>query len=139
MTTPADAEATLNLDGVTILVVEDHDPSRKAFCVILRLFGATALPAKDGNEALAVASEKRLDLIFCDLRMAGMDGFELKKRLDGDPALAAVPVVALSGLGSAVDRDRIAEAGFAGHLLKPANYEAIAAQLERFFGDRRKA
>jgi two-component system CheB/CheR fusion protein len=137
MTTAADPDATPNLEGVTILVVEDHDASRKAFCVIVRLFGATALPVRDGQEALAVASAQRPDLIFCDLRMPGMDGFELKRRLDADRALAGVPVVALSGLGSAEERDRIAQAGFAGHLLKPVSYDAIGAQLKQVFGDRR--
>jgi hypothetical protein len=128
----------LDLRDVTVLVVEDYDASRRALCAIVTALGARAVPARDAAEALAAVAQEKPDLILCDLRMPGMDGFELLRRLRADVSLAAVPAIAMSGLDSDADREQISLAGFAGHLLKPVDLRMVAAEIERVFGARGK-
>jgi len=119
----------LNLEGMSVLVIEDYDTVRKAFCLIVRSCGATALGAANGEEALRLAAAQRPDVIFCDIRMPRMDGFEVLKRLRAIPSLRHMPVIAVSGVGSDVELDRIAAAGFETHLVKPVALETIDALL----------
>ncbi len=125
--------ARLNLEGVTVLVAEDHEDSREVVCGMVRSYGATAHGARDGMDALAKIVRNKPDLIFCDLRMPRMDGFDLLERLRSDPKLCRIPVVVISRLSEHADMMRTWNAGFSGHLVKPVELDALAAQLERVF------
>src|SRR4029450_2234939 len=78
---------TSPLVGVTIVIVEDHDDSRDAMAQIIAATGATVLEARDGAAALALITEHRPDLVLCDVRMPGTDGFWLLKQIRGDEHL----------------------------------------------------
>jgi CheY-like chemotaxis protein len=121
------------LDGVTVLVVEDHEDTREIFCEMVRFHGGTAIGAGDGKEALARIGETRPQLILCDVHMAGMDGYELLKQLRQDSDLAAIPVIAVTGVAG--EPKRIQKAGFDGYLLKPVDLNEVATLLERVFRD----
>jgi len=75
----ASAERTspqkLDLNGVTVLIVEDHPDSRDILRQVVESFGASAAVAADGHQALRVISSMKPDLILCDLRMPVIDGF----------------------------------------------------------------
>jgi len=114
----------------TVLVIEDYEAARKAMCLIVRSYGATAIGAADGEEALALAAAHKPDLIFCDIRMPRMDGFEFLNRLRATPGLRSVPVVAMSGVGSEVEVAHVESAGFAGHLMKPVEVDVVGAYVE---------
>ena len=133
--TPAD----LDLHGVTILIVEDHEDSREMLRQIVESFGAKAAVAADGREALATAAWLRPELVFCDLRMPVLDGYAFIERLRHDPALSRTAVLAVTALGTDADLRKTWAAGFDGHLVKPVDYDVIAQQLERvFWAHRRK-
>ena len=71
--------------------------------------------------------------------MPVLDGFGFIERLRADPLLSRTHVLAVSALGSDADLRRTWEAGFNGHLVKPLDYDMMAAQLERvFWAHRRK-
>jgi two-component system CheB/CheR fusion protein len=123
----------LDLRGVIVLVVEDHDDSRNVLCRIVESFGGTARGAESGEQALALALSEKPDLVFCDLLMPGMDGFEFIARVRSEPSLRKVRVIAVSCLGSDADFRNTWEAGFNGHLAKPVDFDIIAAQLARVF------
>jgi two-component system CheB/CheR fusion protein len=125
------------LRGTRILVVEDHLDSRHAMRMMAESFGATVRLAAEGHEGLAIASEWTPDLILCDLRMRGMDGYTFLRRLREEPRFQAVPVVAVSALGSDADVRRTWLAGFESHLVKPLDYDVLAGLLERLFWGRR--
>jgi CheY-like chemotaxis protein len=131
----ASAERTspqkLDLNGVTVLIVEDHPDSRDILRQVVESFGASAAVAADGHQALRVISSMKPDLILCDLRMPVIDGFGFIDRLRHDPNLSRTAVLAVTALGSEADIRRTWEAGFDGHVVKPIDYETIAAQLER--------
>jgi CheY-like chemotaxis protein len=132
------ASRKLDLHGVTVLIVDDDPDSRDMVQQVVYSFGASVAAAADGREALRIASWMRPDLILCDLRMPVIDGFGFIERLRHDPNLSRTAVLAVTALGSEADIRRTWEAGFDGHLVKPIDYQTIAAQLERIFWAHRK-
>jgi CheY-like chemotaxis protein len=91
MASPAEPRAT-------ILIVEDHDDSRDAMGQIVTALGYRAVLAGTGAEALTVLQGSRPDLILCDVRMPGMDGFTFVKAVRSQPGFARVKLVAVTGL-----------------------------------------
>lgn len=89
--------------------------------------------AHDGISALDLAAAYRPDLIFLDIGMPGMDGYEVALRLRKIPGLERTILAALTGWGQEEDRRRTADAGFDHHLVKPPEPQAIerlVAELE---------
>lgn len=130
----------LDLRGVTILVVEDNHDSRDMLRQIAASFGATVLSAANGEEAIALLATKPApDLVFCDLMMPRMNGFQFMDWLRRQPHLARIPVIAVSALGAESDIMKTWSAGFSGHLVKPVDFWTIAAQLHRVFWAHRQA
>ena len=101
-----------------ILLAEDDRFLRKAAEARLKSRGFTVVTAADGEEALAVARRESPDVIFLDLIMPKVQGFEVLKALKLDPATASTPVYILSNLSQPDDVDRAREAGAAGYLVK---------------------
>jgi len=132
------ASRKIDLHGVTVLIVEDDPDSRDMMQQVVESFGATVAVAADGRGALRIGSWMRPDLILCDLRMPVIDGFGFIDRLRRDPDLSRIAVLAVTALGSDADIKRTWAAGFDGHLVKPIDYETVAAQLERIFWAHRK-
>jgi PAS domain S-box-containing protein len=102
-----------------ILVVDDNTDAAVSFAVLLEHQGHEVATAHDGEEAVAKARVLRPHIVFLDLGMPRMDGFEAAKHLralsDGEP----MTLVALTGWGQKRDHERTREAGFDWHLLKP--------------------
>jgi two-component system, sensor histidine kinase len=115
----------------TILIVEDHDDSRDAMGRIVTALGYRAVLAGTGAEALTVLQGSRPDLILCDIRMPGMDGFTFAKAVRSQPGFARVKLVAITGLSDPAYAARLLAASFDGHLVKPLDYDALLAALDR--------
>ena len=107
------------LTTLIILVVEDTEDALEATGAMLDMLGAKVLVARNGREALDILAGGHVDLVLCDLRMPVMDGFEFVRELSRMAGAAAPPVVAMTGLAAATDRERTRAAGFADHLKKP--------------------
>ncbi len=118
------------LDGLCILVVEDIEDAREATRLMLEWLGADVLTAKDGVEALEMVMAARVDLIVCDLRMPRMDGFEFLHALHQLDGHTRQPVIAISGLASSADHQRIKAAGFAGYVDKPFDDVRLLAAID---------
>jgi two-component system cell cycle response regulator DivK len=124
----------LDLTGVTVLVVEDHEDSRDMLRQIVASTGARVLSAANGEDAIALlATKKAPDLVFCDLVMPRMDGHQFMEWLKRQPHLARIPVIAVSALGAEADIMKTWSQGFSGHLVKPVDFWTIMAQLHRIF------
>ena len=123
----------LDLGGLAVLIVEDDTDSRDMLAQMVGSFGATVATACHGGDAIDRIGEGHPDLIFCDLLMPKVDGYELIQWLRRSPQLCRIPVIAISALGTQADFDRTFAAGFSGHLLKPVDYGIIEAQLRRVF------
>jgi PAS domain S-box-containing protein len=108
-----------------ILVVDDNEDGAESLAVLLRLEGHKVWVAKDGPAALAAALADPPEMVVLDLGMPGMDGFEVARRLRGQPGSKDVLLVALTGWAQEEDRRRCYEAGFDGHLPKPVEWDAL--------------
>ncbi len=108
-----------------VLVVDDHADAANTLAALLRLGGHEVRVVHDGPAALAAAAGERPDVIFLDIGMPGMDGYEVCRQLRRTPGLEDVLVVALTGWGQEEDRRRTREAGFDLHLVKPPEPDTI--------------
>jgi two-component system cell cycle response regulator len=118
--------------GARILVVEDNGPNRDLMTYLLTAFGHTAEEARDGEEGWRKARAEPFDLVLCDVHLPGRDGFELAGLLKSDPALAQVPLLAVTALALVGDRERVLGAGFDGYLSKPIKPETFVREVEAF-------
>ncbi|MET0413686.1 MAG: response regulator [Polyangiaceae bacterium] len=110
-----------------ILVVDDNPDAAEMLAEMLSLSGNETEVAHDGPTALAAAHAFCPHIVFLDLGLPGMDGYEVAQRLRSEGALAnRVVLVALTGWGSAEDHRRTTEAGFDFHLVKPVAPGAVA-------------
>jgi CheY-like chemotaxis protein len=118
--------------SATILLVEDHDDSRDAFGQILASLGHRVLLAANGRDALQVVASVRPDLVLCDLRMPGMDGFEFMAALRAQGKLPLTVIAVTGSVPEPATLSRLQAAGFADHLTKPLDYDVIVGTLDTF-------
>jgi len=117
--------ATSPTPAVSVLVVDDNRDAAETLAALLNLLGHSAPVANDGRQALRMLPELMPDVVFLDLGMPGLSGYEVAAAIRQDRRYDGVRLVALTGWGGAADRARTAEAGFDRHLTKPATLEAI--------------
>ncbi len=118
----------------SILVAEDHEPSRIALSRILRRLGYRVLEAENGREALALARVEIPSAVLMDVNMPVMDGIEATLAFREDPRLRDVTIFALTGDVSPTNQSRIGEAGVQGYLDKPVTFEALRRALATLDG-----
>jgi CheY-like chemotaxis protein len=113
-----------------VLVVDDNEDAAECLCIYLSLWGKEALKAVDGPSALRLAAELRPDAVVMDIRLPGMNGWEVAQRIRQMPGMEGVVLVALTGLDDDDSRARCREAGFDRHLVKPAEATEVQAAIE---------
>ena len=104
-----------------ILIVDDNQDSAQSLGVLLGKWGHDVELAYDGPSALEIARTFRPELVFLDIGMPRMNGYEVARRLREDARLAGTRFIVLSGYGAEVDHIRSKEAGFDHHLVKPVD------------------
>lgn len=115
-----------------ILVIEDNPTNMDLMVYLLSAFGHVLLTATDGEAGLEAVQREAPDLIICDIHLPRMDGYEIARRLKGDPDLRQIPLVAVTALAMMGDRDKVLQAGFDGYLSKPIAPETFVAQVEAY-------
>lgn len=101
-----------------ILVAEDDKLVSASLCDALKAAGFQAIPAYDGEEAVAKSKEHNPDLVLLDIMMPKLDGMSVLWELKSNPNTAKTPVVVLTNLGDVETISKIVEAGAADYLLK---------------------
>jgi PAS domain S-box-containing protein len=112
-----------------ILVVDDNVDAARSLATLLRLLGHAVRTAHDGAAALEAAGAERPELVFLDIGLPGMDGYEVARRLRQEPGLRRTRLVALTGYGQEEDRRRSEQAGFDRHVVKPVDLAVLKALL----------
>lgn len=115
--------------GHRILVVDDNSDAALTLSMLLRLQGHEVRIAHDGASALELAPTFHPSVIFLDIGMPRMDGYEVARRIRKSPGLERTILAALTGWGQLEDRRRTAEAGFDHHLVKPPEPHAVEAVI----------
>ena len=114
--------------SLRILLVEDHEDSRRAMDRLLKRWGHVVSCAGDVAQALEIASENRFDLLLSDLGLPDGTGSELLTKLRESHPLRAV---AMSGYGMETDLAGTRAAGFDEHLIKPVAMDRLKEIIRR--------
>ena len=121
----------MTLTGTTVLVADDDADKLDDLAFLIASEGATVRTARNAREALDVLRTWMPDVMLLDVSMPDMDGCELLAVIRREPTLREVPAVAVTGFSLARDRRRCVEAGFAGHMTKPFDLEALLRLIAR--------
>jgi two-component system chemotaxis response regulator CheY len=117
-----------------ILVVDDLEAMRLWMCDILSHLGFTnVIAAQDGQQALEIIREDRVDFIITDLDMPAMDGIELLRAIRSDDALKHLPVLFITGEAEESSVIKVAQAGVNDYLLKPFSLDVLDRKIQKIF------
>jgi CheY-like chemotaxis protein len=108
-----------------ILVIDDNDDLRQMVEAALALDGHDVRAARDGASGLAIAAQQAPEVVFVDIGLPDIDGYDVARRLRALPGGANVHLIAVTGYGQPEDRRRAAEAGFDAHLTKPVAQDLL--------------
>jgi signal transduction histidine kinase len=113
----------------SILVVDDVPDNLRRLAQMLGKYGYKVRPAQDGEMALKAAATAPPDLILLDIRMPGMDGYEVCRRLKEDPELREIPVIFVSALDDTADIVNGFAVGGVDYVTKPFQQEEVLARV----------
>jgi CheY-like chemotaxis protein len=134
-TLPADTSvkntATKPIPACSILVVDDNVDAANSLGDILRTGGHDVRVVFDGVSALGAIEARRPQLVFLDLGMPGVSGYEVAESIRKHPAYGDITLVAMTGWGREDDRWRTQMAGFDHHLLKPVDFSTLEELLRQ--------
>jgi signal transduction histidine kinase len=112
-----------------ILIADDNQDALESLALMLRMEGHEVVCASDGEEALALAGQRRPEIVVLDVGMPKLDGCEVARRIRAEAWGRGAILVALTGWGQDVDRRRSREAGFDMHLVKPVDPATLCDML----------
>lgn len=112
-----------------VLVVDDNVDSATSMAMLVRMLGAETRTAHDGQQAIDVAAEFRPEMIFLDIGLPKLDGYEAARRIRQEPWGKSIVLAALTGWGNDDDMRRSREAGFDHHLVKPLELNVLKELL----------
>ncbi len=115
-----------------ILIIEDNEQNLYLETFILQKNGHEIIQARNAESGIALAAQIIPALILLDIQLPGKDGYTVAKELQKNPALANIPIIAVTSYAMAGDRERILEAGCAGHIEKPINPDTFHAEISQY-------
>ncbi len=122
-----------------ILVADDNAVSRELIREILEAAGHEIIEASDGTDALARIRAFLPEVVFLDIQMPLLNGYEVIREIRSDPELRSLRVIALTAYAMEKDRNRALAAGFDSYISKPVNAAAVRQEVERAAGRTRGA
>ena len=115
-----------------ILLVEDNEMNRDMLSRRLLKRGFEVVIAVDGGEGVALAQSSAPDLILMDMSLPVIDGWEATRRIKADPAVRAIPVIALTAHAMTGDEQKAREAGCDDFDTKPVDFARLMSKIEAF-------
>ncbi|WP_123071454.1 ATP-binding response regulator [Massilia aurea] len=126
---PQEAADSSDSGGMRVLLVDDNVDAMEMMGFLLAEMGYQPVTTADASELEALALRHKPQVIVLDIGLPGVDGYQVARRIKGNPDLAHIRLVAHTGYGSPEDRRRAQEAGFDAHLVKPAELSDLEAAL----------
>ena len=120
--------------GAKVLVIDDSNTIRRSAEIFLGQAGCKVIVAEDGFDALAKIADNDPDLIFCDILMPRLDGYQTCAIIKRNPRFAQVPVIMLSSKDGLFDKARGRMVGSEEYLTKPFTKEQLLRAVEQFSG-----
>jgi two-component system cell cycle response regulator DivK len=115
-----------------ILVVEDQEDNRRIVRDLLTTTDYEVTEAENGEEALAAVAKQRPDLILMDIQLPVMDGYEATRRIKADPALRAIPIIAVTSYALSGDEEKARAAGCDDFVPKPFSPRQLLAKIRKY-------
>jgi signal transduction histidine kinase len=120
------------VDPLHVLLAEDVPANQMLVCRALSRRGHKVEVARNGQEAIELATRQRFDVILMDVQMPGIDGLQATATLRGHDLTASVPIIALTAHAMAGDRQRCLDAGMDGYLAKPLDLAQLVQTVESY-------
>ena len=120
-----------NATGLKVLVVDDSNTIRRSAEIFLKQGGHEVLLAEDGFDALAKINDTPPDLIFCDILMPRLDGYQTCAIIKRNPRFASIPVVMLSSKDGVFDKARGRMVGSQDYLTKPFTKDQLLTAVQQ--------
>ena len=136
--TPAPA-ATPVTPAVRVLVIDDSNTIRRSAEIFLRQGGHEVVLTEDGFDALAKVNDNTPDLIFCDILMPRLDGYQTCAIIKRNPRFTQVPVIMLSSKDGVFDKARGRMVGSEDYLTKPFTKEQLLRAVAQYQPQARSA
>jgi CheY-like chemotaxis protein len=108
-----------------VLIVDDNDDAARSMAMLVEALGGRAAAAHDGLTGLSMLAEFEPDIVFLDIGMPGMDGYEACRRIRRAQSDRRPTIIALTGWGHPQDKQRALDVGFDAHLTKPVDPSAL--------------
>jgi two-component system, cell cycle response regulator DivK len=115
-----------------ILVVEDQEDDRQIIRDVLAGTNYEITEAEDGEHALAAVAKERPDLILMEIQLPSMDGYEAMRRIRTDPALLAIPIIAVSSYAPSEEQQKARAAGCNDFVPKPYSPRQLLAKIRHY-------
>jgi DNA-binding response OmpR family regulator len=123
-------------DSPLVLAADDDEDILALLAFRLERSGYSVLQARDGEEALELAREKKPDLAVLDVTMPKLDGFELTRRLRADDVTRRIPIILLTARTQDADVERGFETGADDYIRKPFSPQELSARVHAILGRR---
>lgn len=130
----ADAPGLVDAHTHRVLVVEDEDNIALALQYVVERAGHRFFRVTDGAEAERAIRETRPDLIFLDVMLPQVSGYDICRSVRQDPACAGVKILMMTARGSVAQRDRALSAGADGFLAKPFSLDDLREKMRVHLG-----
>lgn len=117
-----------------ILIVEDNEMNRDMLSRRLERRGYAVVIAVDGSVGVQMTRSESPDLILMDMSLPVMDGWEASRAIKADPALAKIPIIALTAHAMTSDRDKALQAGCNDYDTKPVDLPRLLGKIEALIG-----
>jgi twitching motility two-component system response regulator PilG len=126
-----EASAAAPLQAARVLVIDDSNTIRRSAEIFLRQGGYEVLLAEDGFDALSKVNDHDPDLIFCDILMPRLDGYQTCAIIKRNPRFSNVPVIMLSSKDGLFDKARGRMVGSDDYLTKPFTKDQLLLAVEQ--------
>jgi len=114
-----------------VLVIDDSNTIRRSAEIFLKQGGHEVVLAEDGFDALAKLSDYKPDLVFCDILMPRLDGYQTCAIIKRNPVFASVPVIMLSSKDGLFDKARGRMVGSQDYLTKPFTKDQLLQAVQQ--------
>jgi twitching motility two-component system response regulator PilG len=121
-----------NLAGLKVMVIDDSNTIRRSAEIFLKQSGCTVVLAEDGFDALSKVADTQPDVVFCDILMPRLDGYQTCAMIKKSPRFKDTPVVMLSSKDGLFDRARGRMVGSDQYLTKPFTKESLLKTVSEY-------
>lgn len=118
-----------------ILVIEDQEDNRAILRDLLTKAGFEYLEAATGEDGVTAAERERPDLVLMDIQLPVIDGYEATRLIKAQPALRAIPIIAVTSYALSGDEEKAKAAGCDDYVAKPFSPRALLAKVREHIGE----